>query len=111
MAWYHFFTTRPSTAQLIKLAHTVARSQHHQVLTKSRGTALGMSRAESNGYVRVQAATVMRKELRRVIQVNHDLGDWAFDTLLSHSVEAVVQLVSGDLQRLRAATAPVRRAA
>ena len=28
MAWYHFFTTRPSTAQLIKLAHTVARSHH-----------------------------------------------------------------------------------
>lgn len=110
MAWYHFFAPRPSAAQLVKLAHAVARSHHHQVLAKSRGQALAMGRAESSGYVRVQAAALLRKELRRVIRTNRDLGDWAFDTLLSHSVEAVVQLVSGDLQRLRV-TAPARRAA
>lgn len=110
MAWYHFFAPRPSTAQLIKFAHAVARSHHHQVLGRSRGKALVMSRAESSGYVRVQAAAILRKELRRIIRTNRDLGDWAFDTLLTHSVEAVVQLVSADLQRLRTA-APVRRAA
>jgi len=110
MAWYHFLATRPSTAQLIKLAHTVARSHHQQVLARSKGTALGMSRAESNGYVRVQAAALLRKDLSRLTRTHQDLGDWAFDLLLAHSVEAVVQLVSGDLQRLRV-TAPARRAA
>jgi hypothetical protein len=110
MAWYHFFAPRPSTAQLIKLAHSMARSHHHQVLAAARSTAVAMSRAESNGYVRVKAAAMLRREVGRVIRTNRDLGDWAFDTLLNHSVDAVVQLVAGDLQRLRVAV-PVRRAA
>lgn len=110
MAWYHFFVPRPSNAQLVKLAHSLARSNHHQVLAATRSRGVGMSRAEARGYVRVKAATLLRREVGRVIRANGDLGDWAFDTLVNHSVEAVVQLVSGDLQRLRA-TAPIRRAA
>lgn len=110
MAWHDFLTMRPSKAQLIKLAHTAARSHHQQVLAKSRGTALGMSVAESKGYVRAHAAALLRREIRRLTRAQLDLGDWAYETLLSHSVEAVVQLVSADLQRLRV-SAPVRRAA
>jgi hypothetical protein len=110
MAWYHFFVPRPSTAQLVKLAHTLARSNHHQVLAETRGRAVAMSRAESRGYVRAKAAAHLRHEVERLIAANRDLGNWAYDTLVNHSVDAVVQLVSTDLHRLRTA-APLRRAA
>ncbi len=110
MAWYHLFVPRPSHAQLVKLAHSLARTCHHEVLAVSRQRGVGMSAAESCGYVRVKAAMLLRREVKRVIRANRDLGDWAFETLVQHAVEAAVQLVSADLKRLRTAPA-VRRAA
>lgn len=110
MAWYHFLLPRPSNAQLVKLAHSLARSCHHQVLAATRQRATAMSRAESLGYVYAKAGVVLRREVERVIRANRDLGDWAADLLVRHSLDATVQLVAADLQRLRTQN-PARRAA